>query len=352
MKHYVGRLACIAAISAISVGAVWQFGIPHVKLHDISGGATVLNINGTAISEQEYAQYFNYYKNYMDQQYTSYGVDVETQIYQNEEERDSYVEMLFEMTDQQITYSEVILRLFDENGYVLDRLEQKTLENSILESAAYYNSMYDGGLQKVLDGYNISNEMYENILIIAHQKDILEGGYLSEYTVSEQIDALGETYVNAKHVLISNTDESGNALTEAQNEERAALAQQVLEKALAGENFDALIAEYGEDYGMTYYVDGYTFTEGEMVDEFYNGVISTEIGKVHPEVVESRFGWHIIQRGALSEADLVTYSDEVQQTLKGATFVNMMVEQVQSSVIERTDAYGQPNYERMLQLTA
>ena len=42
-------------------------------------------------------------------------------------------------------------------------------------------------------------------------------------------------------------------------------ANEILERAKNGEDFDALIKEYNEDPGMESNQDGYFFTDGEMV---------------------------------------------------------------------------------------
>ncbi|MCL2527519.1 MAG: peptidylprolyl isomerase [Defluviitaleaceae bacterium] len=62
-----------------------------------------------------------------------------------------------------------------------------------------------------------------------------------------------------------------------------------------GEDFAALVVEYGEDPGMTTFPDGYTFVDGDMVPEFQDAVKTLEIGEVS-EPVRSQFGYHIIMR--------------------------------------------------------
>ena len=53
--------------------------------------------------------------------------------------------------------------------------------------------------------------------------------------------------------------------------------------------------EYSEDTGLESYPDGYTYQEGEMVDEFYAGTKALEIGE-YSRLVESNYGFHIIMR--------------------------------------------------------
>lgn len=80
-----------------------------------------------------------------------------------------------------------------------------------------------------------------------------------------------------------------------------AKAEEVLAKIAAGEDFDALIVEYGEDPGMTEEpgkTTGYLIGPGtvDYITEFKNG--ATSLGKVGDtsDLVYSSFGIHIIKR--------------------------------------------------------
>jgi len=69
-------------------------------------------------------------------------------------------------------------------------------------------------------------------------------------------------------------------------------AAAILERAMAGEDFDYLVATYSQD-GMP--PEGYTFIEGAMVIEFCEATRALEIGEISG-LVHTQFGIHIIQR--------------------------------------------------------
>ncbi|MDR0272253.1 MAG: peptidylprolyl isomerase [Clostridiales bacterium] len=73
------------------------------------------------------------------------------------------------------------------------------------------------------------------------------------------------------------------------------LAMELWARAVAGEDFDALIAEYGEDLGMEASPNGYSFVSGAMVQEFEEATRNLQIGEIS-EPVRTTYGFHIILR--------------------------------------------------------
>ena len=122
--------------------------------------------------------------------------------------------------------------------------------------------------------------------------------YPSDAQVQEYYDAHKEEYkydgLRAKHVLIKTVDDEGNPLSDADVKKAESTANEVYKKAKNGTDFDELIKEYNEDPGATYYPDGYTFTRGDMVEEFENAAYAMKVGEIS-KPVKSQFGYHIIK---------------------------------------------------------
>lgn len=78
-------------------------------------------------------------------------------------------------------------------------------------------------------------------------------------------------------------------------EEAEDFANEMLARANAGEDFAMLVREYGQDPGMDDFVNGYSFTSGDMVPEFEQATRELEIGAISG-LVHSSFGIHIIKR--------------------------------------------------------
>ncbi len=92
--------------------------------------------------------------------------------------------------------------------------------------------------------------------------------------------------VSAKHILIKVEEGDDDA-------EKQALAQSILDRINAGEDFDALMAEFNEDISEP--ETGYTFGKGEMVAPFEEAAFALEVDQVS-ELVKSEYGYHIIKK--------------------------------------------------------
>ncbi len=122
-----------------------------------------------------------------------------------------------------------------------------------------------------------------------------------EKCFEENKEELEANYLRAKHVLIlTNDEETNEPLPEDQKASKKAEADVILSRAKSGEDFDALVKEFSQDPGSQSYPDGYVFTSGEMVQEFEDGVRNLKIGGI--DLVESSYGYHIIQRLELTPA--------------------------------------------------
>lgn len=128
--------------------------------------------------------------------------------------------------------------------------------------------------------------------------------YLTTYPSSIKIsdDELKEEYeknkdkyhkVVVKHVLISTNDENKQPLPEDKVAEKKILAEQILQRAKAGEDFESLVEQYSEDMGSKDKGGEYTFGRGQMVKEFEEWAFSAKEGDIG--LVRSEFGFHIMK---------------------------------------------------------
>ena len=101
-----------------------------------------------------------------------------------------------------------------------------------------------------------------------------------------------DSYYRAKHILVD--EESGEGILKGKS-----FAENLLDRAKSGEDFDAMTEKYTKDPGSAANPDGYIFTDGEMVTEFEDCVKSLDVNKFG--MCESDYGYHIIKRLPLDE---------------------------------------------------
>lgn len=115
----------------------------------------------------------------------------------------------------------------------------------------------------------------------------------------------------ANHILLMNTDENGEALSETALQERYDSLMAIAEELRAIEDtaerearFVELKAEIDEDTGKVAYPNGYTFAAGQMVSAFETTTEALAEYEVS-DPVETEYGYHVIIRLPLSvDADI------------------------------------------------
>ena len=122
------------------------------------------------------------------------------------------------------------------------------------------------------------------------------------------------THVTVQHVLIGFKGSVRGKMIERSREDAENLANEILAKAQAGENFDALVKEYTDDsppgiYHMANFnqdsdlrnpvLEMRVYPRDKMVGAFGNVGFPLKVGEVglaNHDMKESPFGWHIIKR--------------------------------------------------------
>lgn len=127
-------------------------------------------------------------------------------------------------------------------------------------------------------------------------------------------EAYYDDYATVKHILV----------------EEESVAKEILEKIEKGEDFDTLIEEYNTDPGQTKN-SSYTFTYGEMVEEFEKASFELEEGQYTKEAVKTAYGYHIIKRLPLDKDSVAvgTYKDAVVEKMIETVEVKKAVEMKQ-----------------------
>ncbi len=141
-------------------------------------------------------------------------------------------------------------------------------------------------------------------------------------------EGVGEIHYT-KHILIGMEDADAQAITAAQQggmeeaelqelidaglEKIKPLTDEVYDKVLAGEDFDALIEQYGTDQGMTVEPaksEGYpVFVGSGTIPEFEEAAMALENPGDISEPVGAQFGYHILKLERIQEPGVIPVED-------------------------------------------
>ena len=347
MNKWVQRIAALVVLLAIVLGITyWQGSKVSVSYQPMGEDSpVVMTVNGDEVRAEEFATYMIYNMKYYENMYSQYGM---MGLWSDDSSAEMLGVMMPGFAKDQAVYSRVVLEQFEKAGLELSYSNQKelsTLRKDTIDQAGGY----DGYLQKIAQlGFN--DQTYMNFLYITQCYSALNEYYygsdgIDKPTDEELMEHFRDNYISAKHILILTVDPSTGETLHTDEEARA-LAQSILDRINAGEDFDALMNEYSEDGGLEGNPDGYIFTEGDMVTPFYEGAKALAEGEVS-DLVKSDYGYHIIQRTALDyENQFINYQADLA-TQMGRTMDALLSQWMTEAEVETTDVYDEINYKNV-----
>ena len=118
--------------------------------------------------------------------------------------------------------------------------------------------------------------------------------------INEAKEMISETpFLEFKEETIIEAEKIPDGLLEETNSKNKAKAEEILKKALAGEDFATLAKENSADPGSKDNGGVYDFMKkGSFVPEYEDVIFNKDLkdGEIYPNLVETSFGWHIIKR--------------------------------------------------------
>lgn len=345
MSKLVQRLAAMVAMTAVVMGATIG-GVSSMMIHykPLNGGAeTVLTVNGDAVAADEYSGYMLYNMQYYASMYAQMGM---SDLWSNEDMAKSLGASMPEAAEQQAIYARVVMQKFNELGLKIGYNEQK--EMAEIRRNSIDNTSKDAYLTQIAQ-FGFSDQSYQNFMYISQCYQALNDYYFGENGTNTPSDEdiqkyYEENYITAKHILISTVDPASGE-TKRTDEEAKKEAQSILDRIKAGEDFDTLMNEYSEDTGLSNNPNGYTFTEGQMVTEFYDGAKALAEDEVS-ELVKSDYGYHIIKRVKLDDSQLDNYKNDIVSAISGS-MDELLQQWMDEAQVETTDLYSTITYENV-----
>ena len=243
----------------------------------------MLTINGEPVTFDMYRHFLMYNKSYFDGGDPSFWTEENT--------RSSYNEI-----NEVLKSYYVNMILAKEKGLELTEEDYTYIDEELDDMYSQYE-MYGLSFEDQLSSMFLNRKVY---------RDLIAYDFCAQNLIEALVDPaeadkyINENYVTVQHVLVSTMDEAGQPLPEDQAKEKEALANEIYNKALAGEDFRTLIDTYGEDPGMEAQ-DAYTFTYDEMVAEFEAKSFEIAEGEIS-EPVKTDYGYHIIKKLPLDKS--------------------------------------------------
>lgn len=287
---------------------------------------TVITVGSQKVSVPEFTFYLSSVKSQMAGTELTSDEDWQTKEIEGKKAIDLAKEKAVETAAANVAYIEVAKKL----GITLSDEDKKNIASYKQRMMASYGS--NDKYQQFLKDNNLSDEFVQMLCESMEYSDKLIQKIKNESPVTEdEMDEYFRThYRRAKHVLILTKNmDTDTPYTPEKKEEAKKRADELYARALSGENFETLVADYSEDPGSKSNPDGYVFTDGMMVDEFTNGVDSVDVGGI--TMIESSFGYHIIKRYALDEtAEFYQKSlAENKQTIERSILTERLTKQME-----------------------
>ena len=346
MSKMVQRaVALVVMLVVVMGGTIWGVSSMTIHYQPLNSGApVVMTVNGDEVCADEYAGYMLYNMAYYANMYAQFGM---TDVWNDEYAAATLGSSMPQAAKDQSVYARVVLQKFNELGLKLtyDQEEQMTqLRQDTIDSMGY------DAFAKQIANFGFSDQSYNNFMYISQCYNALNEYYYGENGANVPSDEdlrqyFADNYIAAKHILISTVD-STTGETIRTDEEAKAEAQKILDRINAGEDYDALMNEYSEDPGLAGNPDGYIFTEGDMVTEFYDGAKALAEDEVSG-LVKSDYGYHIIKRVPLDVDGQFENYKSLLTTAVAGTMDDLLTQWMQEADVQTTETYDEITYQNV-----
>lgn len=212
------------------------------------------------------------------------------------------VVFLFFLSSCATKHSEIVLAKYGDKEIKMDEFEKAYAKNA-------------GGIEQAKDDSLVRLKDFLNLYVNFKMK--LRDAYVRNYDEDSSLQAelqdykekVGVTYLLERYLVAPALDELYNRRKweykvshimfrpkQGKEEEAKTLAAAVLDSIKNGASFEEMARKYSEDtYSKPRGGDIYYVTAGILPVEFEDAVYETEVGQIYPEIVKTRYGYHIIK---------------------------------------------------------
>lgn len=155
------------------------------------------------------------------------------------------------------------------------------------------------------------SEQYKSMVDTA-KRDILAKLYLEKYIAEQTTEPkLKEHFEKNKQKFTEKEVKAAHILFP---EAEKAEAEKALKEAVAKNNFDDQLKKALEkDPNGSRGGELNWFKQGRMVPEFEKAAFATDKGKVHPQLIKTQFGYHVLKVADVRGGDSVKFTDKKEE---------------------------------------
>lgn len=303
------RMLCALLMLVLSISACSE------KKDDV----VVANVGTTPITMSEFKFYLNNVKEQMQGTELSDDEDWENMEIDGKKAIEVAKEQALHVAARNIASIE----LYEKLGNEVTKEDKERIRQYKKEIVSEYDA--NGGYDEFLKTSDITDEFVDKLCESTYYTEMLFNKFSAEYKISddavkkyfdEHSKEYNSTYRRAKHVLILTKNQQTNEeLSEEEKQKAKIKAEDILKRAKKGEDFDSLVKEFSQDPGSIQNPNGYTFGDGEMVEEFEKCVDSLGFDEIG--FCQSTFGYHIIKRLPLDESE---FAESIKYALASGEF--------------------------------
>lgn len=240
------------------------------------------------------------------------------------------------------------ITLTDDDKAYLNEMKKSAIEQAGGKSEFVSSLKQQGISEEIFDRVQLNVILQEKVLTALYGP-----GGIYEVNQDEIVSDLVANNVRVRHIVIQAKESDEDYA------EKKAKADEALKRARAGEDFEALIAEYGEDPGMDTYVDGYVFNkEGILADSgspldptFTATSFAIGVNEVS-DVVLSTSGLHIIKRLPLDEAYVLENINTYYTNYAAIAFNSKLLEVADSFEVKTTETFDNLDLSTLINSTS
>lgn len=239
------------------------------------------------------------------------------------DDKNTYRELIYKQTAETLVNMTVFAMLGKSKGidYTDEKLNEAYEENGMLEQKEELKKQY-GVTDEGIDAYTKKQLIYSD-----YAQQYLQNDDRMNPDDSTLKDFFDKNYFKAKHILkLTVNQETNEALTDEEKKNAKGNIEKILKDVKNGADFDETMKNESEDPGSQSQPDGYVFTEGDMVTEFYEGTKALEIDEIS-DVIETSYGYHVIKRLALTDEDYTNNADSVKSAYQNDAFKKIIEEE-------------------------